>query len=75
VRDGLVEVCLILGACVLGLEEQDQFGRQVRDAACGVENDLAVGKPDRLVVTADPDLAVVRFAEHVEQVVAGGPVA
>jgi hypothetical protein len=30
---------------------------------------------DGLVVPADPGLAVVRFAEHVEQVVAGGPVA
>jgi hypothetical protein len=53
----------------------NQFGRQVRDAAWRVADDLAVGKPDRLVVPADPALAVVRFAEHIEQVVAGGPVA
>jgi hypothetical protein len=34
-------------------------------------DDLAVGKPDPLVVPADPGLAVVGFAEHIEQVVAG----
>jgi hypothetical protein len=60
-----VEVCLILGAGVLGLEQQDQFGRQVRDAVWGVVDDLAVGQADRLVVSADPGLAVVGFAEHI----------
>jgi len=74
-RDGLVKVCLILGAGVLGLEQQDQFGCQVRDAVWGVVDDLAVRKPDRLVVPADPGPAVVGFAEHIEQVVAGGWIA
>src|SRR4051794_29324522 len=41
----------------------------------GVVDDVAVGKPDRLVAAADPGIAVVGFAEHVEQVVAGGRVA
>src|SRR5215469_8437913 len=74
-RDGSVEVCLVLRAGVLGLEQQDQFGCQVRDAVWGVADDLAVRKPDRLVMPADPGRAVVRFAEHIEQVVAGGWVA
>jgi hypothetical protein len=71
VRDGSVEVGLVLGAGVLGLEQQDQLGSQVRDAVWGVVDDLAVGKPDRLVVPADPGLAVVGFAEHIQPVVAG----
>jgi hypothetical protein len=41
----------------------------------GVLDDVAVGKPDRLVASADPGVAVVWFAEHVEQVVAGSRVA
>lgn len=46
VRDGFVEVRLILGTGMPGLEQQDQFGRQVRDAVWGVVDDLAVGKLD-----------------------------
>ena len=75
VRDGFVEVCLVLGAGVPGLEEQDQFGGKVGNSVRGAVDDLAVGKADRLVVPADPGLAVVRLAEHVKQVVAGGRVA
>jgi hypothetical protein len=56
---------------VLGLEQQYQLGRQVRDAVWSVVDDLAVRKPDRLIVPADPGLAVVGFAEYIEQVVAG----
>jgi hypothetical protein len=40
-----------------------------------VPDDLAAGKPDRIVVPADPGSAVVGVAEHVEQVVAGGWIA
>jgi hypothetical protein len=41
----------------------------------GEADDLVVGKADRLVVPTDPGLCVVGFAEHVEQLVAGGRVA
>jgi hypothetical protein len=59
----------------LALNSQDQFGCEVRDAVLGVVDDLAVGKPDRLVASADPGVAVVWFAEDVEQVVVGRRVA
>jgi hypothetical protein len=39
VRDGCFEVCLVLLAGVLGLEQQDQFGCQVRDAVVGLVDD------------------------------------
>lgn len=38
---------------MLGLEQQDQFGRQVRDAVRVALDDLAVGKTDGLVVPTD----------------------
>jgi hypothetical protein len=63
VRDSFVEVCLILGTSMLGLEQQDQFGCQVRDAVWGATDDLAIGKPDRLAAPADPGLAVMGFAD------------
>ena len=72
--DGFVEVCLVFRAGVFGLEQQDQLGREVRDAALGVVDDVVIRNPDRLVASADPSSAAVRFAEHVEQVVAGGRV-
>jgi hypothetical protein len=61
VRDGSIEVCLVLGTGVLGLEQQDQLGCQVREAVWSVVDDLAVGQPDRLVMPADPGIAVVGF--------------
>ncbi|KUO12974.1 hypothetical protein AQJ58_07210 [Streptomyces sp. DSM 15324] len=66
---------MIFATGVLCLEQQDQFGRQIRDAVSGAVDDVAVGKPDPLISSADPGVAVVRFAEHVEQVVAGGRIA
>ncbi|MFF8717639.1 hypothetical protein ACF07T_40595 [Streptomyces sp. NPDC015184] len=40
-----------------------------------VVDDVAVRKPDPLIASADPGVAVVRFAEHVEEVVTGGRIA
>jgi hypothetical protein len=70
-----VKVRLILWPHVLGLEQQDPFGREVRDAVRRVPDDVAVREPDGRVAPADPDVAVVRFAEHVKQVLASGRIA
>jgi len=75
VRDGSFKVRLVLLTSVLGLEQQDQLGHQVRDALVGAVDDLAVRESDPLIAAADPGVAVVRFSEHVEQVVARSRIA
>lgn len=59
VREGRVEVGLVLPPDVLGFEQQDQLGRQVRDAVFRVVDDLPIGKSDALIAATDPGVAVV----------------
>ena len=72
-RQNAAEVGLVLVARVLRLEQQRDFRCQVRDSVRCPLDEGPVRPADPVVAPVDPDIAVVRFPEHVEPPPAGRP--